>query len=86
MRILLSSPKNVRPKSKITPEGWETVGVVDTLLPTTGHTKTEPRTAGVDPEGGLPFVATKRAVDDGLNLMSEAVRIGPAGGVVWLST
>lgn len=59
--------------------------MVETLALTTGQAKMKPGTGLLEGlAGGAPLTETKRAVEEGLNLMSETVRGGPPGGVDWL--
>jgi hypothetical protein len=68
-------------KSRMSPEFWVTVASVETVLSITGHTKREPTEMGL--VIGEPLTEANRALDEGLNLISEAVEKGPTGGVVW---
>jgi hypothetical protein len=54
---------------------------VDTFPSMTGQTKRDPIEIGC--VTGEPLTVAKRALDEGLNLMSEAVKKGPTGGFVW---
>jgi hypothetical protein len=71
---------NVRLKSRMRLASCVNIEVVDTFPSTTGHAYSDPTVTGF--VAGEPFTVAKRALEVGLNLMSEVVKNGPTGGVV----
>lgn len=68
-------------KSRMSPDFWVTTASVETVPFMTGHTKREPMEMGF--VAGEPLTEANSALEEGLNLISEAVKNGPTGGVVW---
>ncbi len=85
-----SESRKVSEKSRIRLELRVMLGSLATVpLARTGQAKRAPSTTGlagvedVAGKGGAPLTEAMSADEEGLKVISEAVRKGPTGGVVW---